>query len=78
MARRLSDQVVALWVRWQVQLRGWVADVRGLQTLEWVALAIVILAFLGVVVAFLQSQGTETVGRPVVRVIVEFFNRLTR
>jgi len=78
MARRLSDRVVALWVRWQVQLRGWVADVRGLQTLEWVALAIVILAFLGAVATVLSRSGEGTVAQAVANAIKHFFEQLTR
>ncbi|MCS7351008.1 MAG: hypothetical protein RMM10_05715 [Anaerolineae bacterium] len=60
--------------------QGWLSrlakDARGLQTLEWVALAIVILAFLGAIAAFLGNQGENTVGRAVAGAIQRFFEGL--
>ncbi len=51
-------------------------DARGLQTLEWVALAIVILALLGAVAAYLRSN-PDLVGGAVAEAIRSFFNRLS-
>jgi hypothetical protein len=61
-----------------VGLAGLLEDARGLQTLEWVALAIVILALLGAAAAFLNNSGEGTVGRAIADAIKHFFERLTR
>jgi|GEM_PF-2672986 len=57
MMRKAMDRIVEGYIRLRVGLAGLVEDVRGLQTLEWVALAIVILALLGAVAAFLNNSG---------------------
>ncbi len=75
---RLSDRALSLYVRLRVGLAGLLEDARGLQTLEWVALAIVILALLGAAAAFLNNSGEGTVGRAIADAIRHFFERLTR
>jgi len=77
MMRKAMDRMVEGYIRLRVGLAGLVEDVRGLQTLEWVALAIVILALLGAVAAFLNNSGEGTVGRAVAYAIQSFFERLT-
>jgi len=62
---RLSDRALSLYVRLRVGLAGLLEDARGLQTLEWVALAIVILALLGAAAAYLKNSGEGTVGKAI-------------
>lgn len=76
MIRKALDRFLGRYAQLQVNLRGLVEDGRGLQTLEWVALAIVILAFLGAVAVFFSNQGENTVGRAVTGAIQWFFERL--
>jgi hypothetical protein len=38
-------------------MRRWIRGSKGLQTLEWVALALVVLALLGAVTAYLNGPG---------------------
>jgi len=59
MIRKALDRFLERYAQLQVNLRGLVEDGRGLQTLEWVALAIVILAFLGAVAVFFSNQGEK-------------------
>jgi len=75
---RLSDRALSLYVRLRVGLVGLLEDARGLQTLEWVALAIVILALLGAAAAYLRNSGEGTVGRAIADAIRNFFEQLTR
>jgi hypothetical protein len=75
---RLSDRALSLYVRLRVGLVGLLEDARGLQTLEWVALAIVILALLGVAAAYLKNSGGETVGKAITDAISYFFGRATQ
>jgi hypothetical protein len=75
---RLSDRALSLYVRLRVGLAGLLEDARGLQTLEWVALAIVILALLGAAAAYLNNSGEGTVGKAIADAIKHFFERLTR
>lgn len=73
---RLSDRALSLYVRLRVGLAGLLEDARGLQTLEWVALAVVILALLGAVAAYIRSH-PDVVGGAVAEAIRSFFARLT-
>jgi hypothetical protein len=73
---RLSDRALSLYVRLRVGLAGLLEDARGLQTLEWVALAIVILALLGAAAAYLNNSGEGTVGKAIADAIKRFFERL--
>jgi len=57
MMRKAMDRMVEGYVRLRGGLRVLVEDARGLQTLEWVALSIVILALLGAVAAYLHNWG---------------------
>jgi hypothetical protein len=75
---RLSDRALSLYVRLRVGLAGLLEDARGLQTLEWVALAVVILAMLFAIKAYLDSQGQGTVGQAVASAIGHFFKQLTQ
>ncbi|MCS7351007.1 MAG: hypothetical protein RMM10_05710 [Anaerolineae bacterium] len=75
---KVFEGMLSEYLRVRAWLRGWLEDARGLQTLEWVALAIVILAFLGAIAAFLGNQGENTVGRAVVGAIQHFFQSLTQ
>jgi len=72
MMRKAMDRMVEGYIRLRVGLAGLVEDVRGLQTLEWVALAIVILAMLFAVRAYLSSNAGEIVGGT----IKHFFEQL--
>lgn len=76
MMRKAMDRMVEGYVRLRGGLRGLVEDARGLQTLEWVALAIVILALLGAVAAYLHNSGENTVGQAVANAIKHFFEQL--
>ncbi|WP_448595901.1 hypothetical protein [Thermoflexus hugenholtzii] len=76
MMRKAMDRMVEGYVRLRVGLGGLLEDARGLQTLEWVALAIVILALLGAIAAFLRNSGEGTVGQAVANAIASFFRRL--
>jgi len=51
-------------------------DARGLQTLEWVALAVVILVMLGAIAAYIRSH-PDVLGGAVAEAIRSFFARLT-
>ena len=51
-------------------------DARGLQTLEWVALALVIMALLGAIAAYIRSH-PDVVGGAVAEAIRSFFARLS-
>jgi hypothetical protein len=75
---RLSDRALSLYVRLRVGLVGLLEDARGLQTLEWVALAIVIIALLGAVAAYLKSSGKDTVGQAIAEAIKYFFGQATQ
>ncbi|QWK11836.1 MAG: hypothetical protein KNN16_05975 [Thermoflexus hugenholtzii] len=75
---RLSDRALSLYVRLRVGLVGLLEDARGLQTLEWVALAIVILALLGAAAAYLKNSGEGTVGKAIADAISYFFGKATQ
>jgi len=75
---RLSDRALSLYVRLRVGLAGLLEDARGLQTLEWVALAVVILALLGAAAAYLKNSGEGTVGKAIADAIKHFFEQLTK
>jgi hypothetical protein len=75
---RLSDRALSLYVRLRVGLAGLLEDARGLQTLEWVALAIVILALLGAASLYLKNSGEGTVGKAIADAIKHFFEQLTQ
>ncbi len=75
MMRKVMDRMVEGYVRLRVGLGGLVEDARGLQTLEWVALAIVILALLGAVAAIVGKQDSG-VAQAVANAIQNFFERL--
>ena len=53
--------------------KGWWRGDRGLQTLEWVALALVILALIGAVAFWITYQASESTGRTVGDTIAYFF-----
>jgi len=78
MMRKALDRFLEGYVRLQVSLRGLVEDARGLQTLEWVGLAIVILALLGAIALYLNNSGEGTVGKAVANAIRHFFDQLTK
>jgi hypothetical protein len=46
-------------------MRRWIRGSKGLQTLEWVALALVVLALLGAVTAYLNGPGGAQVAAPI-------------
>ena len=75
---RLSDRALSLYVRLRVGLAGLLEDARGLQTLEWVALATVILALLGAAALYLKNSGEGTVGKAIADAIKHFFEQLTK
>jgi hypothetical protein len=46
-------------------MRRWIRGSKGLQPLEWVALALVVLALLGAVTAYLNGPGGAQVAAPI-------------
>jgi hypothetical protein len=59
-------------------MRRWIRGSRGLQTLEWVALGLVILALMGAVAFWITYQGSESTGRTVEETITHFFECVKR
>ena len=78
MMRKVMDRMLEGYIRLRVSLRGLLEDARGLQTLEWVALAVVILALLGAIATYLRNSGEGTVGKAVADAIKYFFEQLTK
>ena len=76
MMRKAMDRMVEGYVRLRVGLMGLVEDARGLQTLEWVALGVAILALLGAVTFLLRRTGENSVADTIVKTISEFIRRL--
>lgn len=73
---RLSDRALSLYVRLRVGLAGLLEDTRGLQTLEWVALGVAILALLGAVTFLLRRTGENSVANVIINVISTLFRNI--
>jgi len=54
-------------------MRRWAKGERGLQTLEWVAIGLVILALMGAVAFWITYRASESMGRTVGETIAHFF-----
>jgi hypothetical protein len=59
-------------------MRRWVRGSRGLQTLEWVAIGLVILALVGAVAFWITYRASESTGRTVEETIAHFFECVKR
>jgi hypothetical protein len=75
---RLSDRALSLCVRLRVRLAGLLEDTRGLQTLEWVALGVAILALLGAVTFLLRRTGENSVANAIIKAISTLVQNILR
>jgi len=50
----------------------WIRSARGLQTLEWVALALVVLALIGAVVSYMNGPGGAQVAAQIQQALQQY------
>lgn len=60
---------------WLGDLRSQLGEEEGVETIEWIGLAAVVVALLGAVAAFVPTSGGETIGSAIINVISNWISQ---
>ena len=59
---------------WRTRILDWAKSEHGIETIEWIALAAVVLVLLTAIMVVFTSQG-QAVGQAIIAKIIEWINR---
>ena len=61
---------------WRTYLRARIAE-RGVETIEWIGMAVVVLAIVAGVATFVEAEGGESIGRAIINALIGMIGQLT-